>query len=73
MTKWYKSWTLWFNVICGTFETIQYLVGLNMISGVWIITIVTWGNIIIRILRTTDPITFKKIYGEVDFKTGKFK
>jgi hypothetical protein len=70
--KWYKSWTLWFNVLCGSLETLQYMIGANIISAPMSIAIITWGNIILRVLKTTDPITFAKKF-EADFKTGKVK
>ena len=58
-TDWLKSWTLWFNVFCGTVETLQFFIGVRYINAPWAIGIITWGNIIIRILKTQGPISVR--------------
>jgi hypothetical protein len=54
---WLKSWSLWFNIFCGTVETLQYFIGVSYIKTPLAVGIVTWGNIIIRILKTQGPIS----------------
>jgi len=70
--KWYKSWTLWFNVLCGSLQTAQYMLDMHYIDATWVVAIVAWGNMIIRVLKTNSPITglpSGTAAGKVDSKT----
>jgi hypothetical protein len=56
---WWKSWTLWFNVLGGGFEIFQQLAGANLVSGPQVITALAIGNIALRVLKTKTPLTVK--------------
>jgi len=55
-TKWYKSWTLWANVLAGFLITVQELADLNLVSGTTAAVIVIVVNFILR-FKTDSEIT----------------
>lgn len=53
---WYKSWTVWFNIILILTATVQEISKMVPLPPEFLVYITLLGNLILRIVKTKNPI-----------------
>lgn len=56
--QWYKSWTLWFNVVTIALGTVELINNIYPIPTQTLFIINSVGNLILRVFSTSKPVAF---------------